>query len=553
MRNILNIINTLAEGQDLELTESTGGLARRWIEVQSGKEIPFINSKTKEEYHMVGLYILPEDPMLAYEDAPDGSATGPELLNQAIQDTIDGIIPPIGTPAIEFGAANSRAAIIVVMQDLSGEQHVFVKKSKAKRGSGPNALFWQTTDFARDTGLWAQTAQMKKAAIPIEPTDFVQAGVVYSVNQIVPTVKMGMDQNPTLPATLKAGVPALLTNVITDNSTPVPGMAEYQPVVEIKLSEIAAPLALVTGNFMKGHYDKVTDELLGPMGTSWQKASGISFPAKAEKLIDAVVHFGNEKIDVSVKDSKGGGRPSTATIVETINKFNFSPKFKKTYAKEIAALDILNNISAIDAPLDLAVNTYHVLDAADVAFLKTIYSKNVKTAKLTPNWKELLDNVTYSPDKTHPEYQLGFHLLAVVAKYVAAQLNEDPDKITNFFKEVLNKSSLVQVYAKTSRDSNGGLAYSQFTATWPPVFEGTIEVDADSYTARTRPSRKISFSFNTGKGKSIADVAQSSNKPAVDLTDYEAAPVDLKAADTVTVKKSTPAADKKKFGRARQR
>jgi len=87
-------------------------------------------------------------------------------------------------------------------------------------------------------------------------------------------------------------------------------------------------------------------------------------------------------------------------------------------------------------------------------------------------------------------------------------LNEDSDKMIVFFKEVLNKSSLVQVYAKTKADKEGGLHYNQFKVVWPPVFNGRIEVDADSYTARTKPSRKISFSFNASKSK------DQYNKPA---------------------------------------
>jgi hypothetical protein len=158
------------------------------------------------------------------------------------------------------------------------------------------------------------------------------------------------------------------------------------------------------------------------------------------------------------------------------------------------------------------------------------------------NWKTLLAAVPYQPDDTHPEYQLGFHLLAVAAKWVSNHLNEDSGKITDFFKEVLNKSSLVQVYAKTKADKEGGLFYSQFNVVWPPVFEGIIQVDADSYTARTKPSRKVSFSFSNSKKKdqtSTASVTASATKKlekqtkshkVADLRPRKAEPISAKSA-----------------------
>lgn len=553
MRNLINLLN------EDHLNESTGGIARRWIEIQSGSNIPFINTKSKEEFNLVDLYIFPEDPALRYEDVIEEPNTepvvskkvapmkplpnakkavsttaikkplstvkpelepeydelnseelnekkavvkvsGPQLLNTAIQNVADSVSTSL-TEFKAFGPENARAAIVVVMEDSEGNRYVYAKKVKAKRSQGPNAIFWQTKEFATQTNLWAQTAQMKKAAIPIEPTDFIDPGKKYNITSLIKSVKQGLSANPIVPNELKYGLPELLSNVLHNSTAPIPGLAEHQPAIEIKLSELAVPLALATGNFVTGDYETVNKQLLKPLGTSWQGATAVSFPLKAEKLIDAYMYFDEERLDISVKDSKGGGRPSTATIAETLNNTDFGSAFNRKYKDIIDAIHLLDNESAIAAPLYLAVHVYKVLDENDVAFLYTIYNKFNKTAKLTPNWKSLLKQIPYSPDTTHPEYQLGYHLLAVVARYVALQLNKDTSRITEFFKSVLNKSNLVQVTARTKTDKTGGLAYTQFNVTWPPVFSGTIQVDADSYTARTKPSRKISFSFNTSKTK----------------------------------------------------
>ena len=156
----------------------------------------------------------------------------------------------------------------------------------------------------------------------------------------------------------------------------------------------------------------------------------------------------------------------------------------------------------------LAKDVFKVLDDADITFLYSIYNKGPHhNAKLTAGWKKLLAEVPYQPDKVHPEYQLGFHLLAVVAKYVASRINENTQEITNFFKHILSSSKLIQVYAKTTVKGDA-LFYSNFKVTWPPVFAGTISVDANSYTARTKPSRKISFSFDPIK-KAVTKAAPS--------------------------------------------
>ncbi len=505
MRTLIDLIETVS------LDESTGGIARRWIEIQGGQEIPFLHDSTKESYTITNVTILPEDPLLRYEDTPQ--IKGTVLTDQAIQAVKDQLSSsPIDTKI--FGDKNGRAAMVVVLQNDKGDNFVYARKARAKRGQGPNAIFWQTTDFAKETGLRAQTAQMKKAAVPIEPTDFVQAGKKYPIDRLIPAVATGLASTNLAPE-LKTGLPQLLKNVQAGSTTPIPGLAEFQSAIEIKLSELAAPLAMKYGNFMTGDYDTVDKNLLGPMGTSWKGATAASFPPKAEKLIDATMWFGTEKVDISVKDSSGGGRPSTATIAETLEKSEFSPKFKSKNKDYIDAINVLDAESGIQGPLTLAVK-YGALTPADLEWLLTIYNKGVKEVpKIPANWKTLLAAVPYQPDDTHPEYQLGFHLLAVAAKWVSNHLNEDSGKITDFFKEVLNKSSLVQVYAKTKADKEGGLFYSQFNVVWPPVFEGIIQVDANSYTARTKPSRKVSFSFSNSKKKdqtSTASVTASATK-----------------------------------------
>ena len=136
------------------------------------------------------------------------------------------------------------------------------------------------------------------------------------------------------------------------------------------------------------------------------------------------------------------------------------------------------------------------MDSADISYIKSIYSKGpVDPANTPENLNQLIKTSSYQRlDRNHPEYQLGYHILAVLAQAVAAHFNKDRARITNFFKAILNKANMVQVLTKTASKGDA-LRYSQFNVIWPPVFQGNILVNAGHYTSRTRPSRKISFEF----------------------------------------------------------
>jgi hypothetical protein len=66
--------------------------------------------------------------------------------------------------------------------------------------------------------------------------------------------------------------------------------------------------------------------------------------------------------------------------------------------------------------------------------------------------------------------------------------------MTDFFKAVLNKASMVQVYTDTQRSAKG-IAFSDFNVVWPPTFTGSIIIESDHYTSNAKPSKKISFVF----------------------------------------------------------
>jgi hypothetical protein len=97
-------------------------------------------------------------------------------------------------------------------------------------------------------------------------------------------------------------------------------------------------------------------------------------------------------------------------------------------------------------------------------------------------------------DLSNAKFQMGYHLLGNCAKLLKIKLNENSSLMTDFFKAVLNKASMVQVYTDTERSSKG-IKFSDFNVVWPPTFTGSIAIESDHYTSNAKPSKKISFVF----------------------------------------------------------
>lgn len=87
---------------------------------------------------------------------------------------------------------------------------------------------------------------------------------------------------------------------------------------------------------------------------------------------------------------------------------------------------------------------------------------------------------------------MGYHALGGIAEMVADKLNQMPG-ISDFFKAVLERSTMVQVKS-TVQKSGDGAAFTNFQVIYPPVFNGIIKVVAgNNYMATRKPIGKISF------------------------------------------------------------
>lgn len=398
------------------ISEATGGLARRWLEKQQGKDTFFLDPKGNR-WDLEDVSFWPADPELSYQTDDTGNAV------DKMNDEINAYLAKKNLKTVKVispkNATAKQAAAIAVIVSHGNERIAYVRHVDHKHSTGPNPITWTNSAFQASTGLALQSAQMKKAAVPLDPADVITPGSVYGVDNLISAVSNKM-MNANVSDSLKKGAGVLLSNVKEGKKDLVPGLAEHKAVIEIKLGEIAAPIALMTGHFTSGAYDQANRELITPMGGNWQSAKGISFPNKAELLIDSYLHFPNGLVGISSKDASGGAKPSVRTIVETLDqkKDEFDPKFLRKNGMIIEVLKELDNKSAIEGVLNASQWLEHTADAIspeDIKWFRSIYGKgNVPLDSAPDSVKQFIKASRYQRiDYNHPEYQLGYHVLTI--------------------------------------------------------------------------------------------------------------------------------------------
>jgi hypothetical protein len=243
----------------------------------------------------------------------------------------------------------------------------------------------------------------------------------------------------------------------------------------------------------------------------------VSFGAFGEKIGDSFLWSGDTKIIISSKNKTGGAAASLTGAMETLDKFpeEFGPgtKFYKKYSTILPTFETLHKEQAIPGVL-AACELQEIITKEEKDFIVSIYGKGTGTKEDLQNFpnlpslylaKQFLGNQQINKagdvvtakqgvDLSNAKFQMGYHLLGNCAKLLKTKLNADSALMTDFFKAVLNKAAMVQVYTDTAR-SEKGISFSDFNVVWPPTFTGSIRIESDHYTSNAKPSKKISFVF----------------------------------------------------------
>ena len=465
------------------ITESEGGIIRRAQEVSQGKTITF--AKDGKKINLVSTTVIPETE-LRYEVQAD--------LEQGLKDTL----AALGNPTVYYYSkvqGKSGAALITLWEDENKKSIAFVKFANTKK-AGAFPIAWANADFGRDTG-YTQTDNKiaERAQFDIKPNKLFATDIDIPVATLPKQIKQKEDLSPEINQQIKQ----LLTNVLTNSSTPVPGADQYMTTYEVDLGESAAPIALVTGNFVTGSYREAEAALLTPIGLTWKGIKSVLFPGGGSNLLyDSYLRLNKTtSLKVSSKDKKGGAAAAVTGLLKDIqeNPERFAEVTDTpNYQEILKIINVIASNSAITGPLELAVK-FGFIDNTDATNVQQNLGQAIKYNPQLP-WATTPGVQSAFKRKgakfEDPAYDMGYHALAGIAELVADHLNKMPG-MSDFFKAVLERSTMIQVKSRIAKGS-GGAFFNSFQVIYPPVFDGIIKVVAgNNYMSTRRPVGKISF------------------------------------------------------------
>jgi hypothetical protein len=506
--------------QPYQLAEAgVRGVYVRGQEAAAGKDIVWLN-KAGEHITLLNSIILPEQGVAFEPDTvrvltPEQQQLHPSQLKDLLTTAEQKLQAALLEKKDELKVADrnwnvvnekGKAALITLWRNHKNQTVAYIKLFPKK---GPNPavpLSWRNTEFERDTGYGEQSDQATRFRFNLKPLTVVGDAAPRTVDKLLATIEQRLQQQLHLEEDIIQQVNSLLHNIAAGHPEPTPGAAVNINAYMIDLGETAAPIALLTNHFVSGAYKAVETDLLQVYGKTWRDLKQIEFPVVGnEPLIDSYIRINKDtKLGISSKDKKGGAKASVTTVITTINKNpqQFSTLLSNRKYKQIyESLNLIKQQNAIVGPLMLAIK-FKILNQAQVSeILRLIEHPLIGLDTEAPRLKKIgllpyLSHKVYTPkDKEHKGYTLGYHFLAVFARLVSAELNKDSVVLTNFFKQVLEKSNMIQV--KTSMKKSGtGAWFNDFHVIYPPQFEGKIVVDAGpNYFASMRPPGKLAFGF----------------------------------------------------------
>ena len=360
--------------------------------------------------------------------------------------------------------------------------------------SDGDAVYWgryiNTTQGVL-TGKWANneipagwklnTATSQKLATGYDPQTLVGVGTSFpNIDQALLTIKTKL-KNVEHEKQLSDALAA-----VRQGQLPVfKGMASQMPALRDYFGEILTPVALASG-VIGGDAELARKDVLG---SPYAKCK-VRWPmSKTHNLVDSV--FRSAKgADLGISSKGGNGAKASAkNIYDAIEKARTTnPQLIKTYKKVVNAINIINTLTALDAPLELGL-AFGIIDPRTAVDCRNMI--NVGTNKLPAKYAKLCSN--FSPELTNKNYNAGLHLLSSIAKHVANKLNAIPN-MSEGIKAFMNQSSIVQIYLDMKVRGQDAVV-TGFRSIYPPNFEGTMLIDAGkSYYATMKPS-KFAFGF----------------------------------------------------------
>lgn len=496
------------------LFESEGGMMRRAEEATRGKSVRFKNA----DGHVISIIdavVFPEQGDREDDPAQITQQIIDYVNSQqiAIQDALT-LPPQAGFTTPEKAGA---AMVLTFQDDTNNKKIAFIAlKNTKKPGAYPiflqTKLFSDLTGYVQLSGKAGEEDQVsgiqQRALTNLKPVGILPTNKEIAADDVANEVEAYIQTRDDLSDDIKTQVVQLLQTVTEGQKVPVPGAQQYAKSYEIDLGETAAPIALVKKQLLSGAW---ADAEQG-MSVDFSQTRGIIFPNDpAEKLYDSyMIIDDNQRIRVSSKDKQGGAKASVSGVVDDINNYPeryeglFDPATNPGFDELLEIVTVIKDPDmsfvstspnwrrngSIAGALELGVKSEVITTEQAQRILEIIDSDQQYVDDLG-DLQELL-RFKGTDDDSRPDYRIGWHLLAAVAAGAADSINKKYP-IDKFFKAVLEKSNMIQVKTSLAKTADGA-CFNNFTVIYPPVFTGTIRLDAGSnFYATRRPVGKMGF------------------------------------------------------------
>lgn len=349
-----------------------------------------------------------------------------------------------------------------------------------------------------------KAVSLKGAYYKLKPADLFPPNSTFDTPEAcVDAIKANPQNNPAVPK-IVPGMEQLIGGTLPSFAD----VGDMATAVRDDLGETIGPIALVQGMIKSSGAEAARKDILGPDGS--YSGSAINFPAtKTNGLVDSyLLHPSGVEIGISSKGEKGASA-STKNIADgvAVAQTKGMNKLLNQYAAQVSIISEIGKLSALDFPLVYGEQQGRITgqQANIVRQLVKQGAKSLDSVPMDANDRASLEELMskYTP-RDNPRYNVGYHVLASLARDVAAEINSDP-KFGEACLKFLNISPIIQLHL-TGKQSGEDYTVTGFTSKYPPDFRGTVGLDATKVYSATGIIGRISFSYNGG-GDQDTDVA----------------------------------------------
>lgn len=376
-----------------------------------------------------------------------------------------------------------RAVAVLEFEDTTSKEKLYFARF-FKQITDDMVGQWKNDNL---TGGWQlQKAASLKSSYKMKPGDIFAPGAEFAKPQ---------DLVNQLSQSLNSQALAKDAAVILQGKLPVfKGLAEKESAIRDDFGEILAPVALIQGLIKTAGAEEAKKILNN--NRPW--AGTIRFSkGKTQGLTDSYIDLSTGiTLGISSK-GKDGAMASIKNVydgIKTVEKQNDQTLLTDN-PEAIEILKVVAEAAAVDGPFKIA----ETLGITDVVALQPIIKELIKNnpRDFSAYPKNIQQTLKSYYDRLKPKeksnYNIGYHILAVVAADMATEVN----KVSNFGEtciKLVNASPLIQIYMNTAKKGQD-VAVTGFDALYPPNFKGKISLDASKVYYSTGTNGRYTFDF----------------------------------------------------------